>query len=68
MKQQFTAIIENGEKCLIATCPEVPEALGQGSTREECLHDLAGSIQSVLEYRCDEALSGLRAGAERSLF
>ena len=57
MKHQFTAIIERGEKYLIATCAEVPEAHGQGSTREEVRRDLAGSIQSVLEYRREEALS-----------
>ena len=55
MKSQFTAIIEPGEKFLVATCAEVPEAVGQGMTREEALRDLAGSIQSVLDYRRDEA-------------
>jgi predicted RNase H-like HicB family nuclease len=55
MRHQFTAIIQQGEKYLIATSPEVPEAHGQGSTREECLRDLAESLQSVLEYRREEA-------------
>ncbi|MBI4325820.1 MAG: type II toxin-antitoxin system HicB family antitoxin [Chloroflexi bacterium] len=67
MKHEFTAIIEHGETFLIATCPEVPEAHGQGMTREECLRDLVGSIQSVLEYRRDEALSKLSDGAERAV-
>lgn len=67
MRHQFTAILERGEKYLIATCPEVPEAHGQGMTREECLHDLAGSIQSVLDYRREEALAHLGAGAESTL-
>lgn len=67
MKHQFTAIVEPGEKFLIATCPEVPEAHGQGTTREEALKDLAGSIQSVLEYRRDEALANLGAGSERTV-
>jgi predicted RNase H-like HicB family nuclease len=35
----------------------VPEAHGQGLTREECLRDLSGSIQSVLEYLREEALA-----------
>lgn len=67
MKHQFTAIVEPGDQFLIATCPEVPEAHGQGVTREECLLDLAGSVQSVLEYRREEALAHLRAGAESTL-
>ena len=57
MKHEFTAIIEKGEKYLIATCPELPEAAGQGLTREETLRDLADSVQSVLDYRREEALS-----------
>jgi predicted RNase H-like HicB family nuclease len=67
MKNRFTAIIEKGEKYLIATCPEVPEAAGPGLTREDALQDLAGSIQGVLEYRRDEALSRLTAQAERTV-
>lgn len=67
MRHQFTAIVERGEQFLIATCPEVPEAHGQGTTREECLRDLAGSIQSVLDYRRQEALAHLHAGAESTL-
>lgn len=55
MRNQFTAFIERGEQYLIATCPEVPEAHGQGETREEALKDLVDSIQSVLEYRREEA-------------
>ncbi len=67
MRHQFTAIVEPGDKFMIATCPEVPEAHGQGGTREECLRDLADSIQSVLDYRREEALSQLRANAEPTL-
>ena len=55
MRNQFTAFIERGEKYLIATCPEVPEAHGQDQTREEALKDLTDSIRSVLEYRREEA-------------
>jgi predicted RNase H-like HicB family nuclease len=67
MKNQFTAIVERGEKYLIATCPEEPEAHGQGLTREECLRDLAGSIQSVLEFRREEALAGLGENREQTV-
>ena len=67
MKNQFTAIVERGEKYLIATCPEVPEAHGQGLTREERLRDLAGSIQSVLEFRREEALADLGENREQTV-
>jgi len=67
VRHQFTAIIERGEKYLIATSPEVPEAHGQGLTREECLRDLAGSIQSILEYRREEAMANLKAGFEQAV-
>lgn len=60
MRHQFAAIIGPGEKYLIATSPEVAEAHGQGSTREECLRDLADSIQSVLEYR--HFATGVKSG------
>jgi predicted RNase H-like HicB family nuclease len=67
MKNQFTAIIERGEKYLIATCPEVPEAHGQGLSREACLRDLSASIESVLDYRREEALANLHADAEKAV-
>jgi len=66
MKLEFTAILERGEKHLIASCPEVPEANGQGKTRAAALRDLAASIQSVLEYRRQEALSHSSPNAERT--
>lgn len=64
MKNQFTAVIERGETLLIATCPEVPEAAGQGKTREEAIADLADAIRSILEYRREEALANLVPGVE----
>ncbi len=67
MKHQFTAIIQNGEKFLVATCPEVPEAHGQGTTRDQCLRDLADSIQSVLDYRREEGLANLKSDAEQTI-
>lgn len=67
MKHEFTAIIRMGDKYFIGSCPEVPEANGQGETREECLEDLAAAIELVLEYKRDEALSELPADAERTV-
>ena len=64
---RFTALIEKGDKYLIATCAEVPEAAGQGLTRDEALKDLADSIQSVLAYRREEALARLTPDTERAV-
>jgi predicted RNase H-like HicB family nuclease len=67
MRNQFTAIIERGEKYPMATAPEAPEAHGQGMTREDCPRDLADSIQSVLEYRREEARAKHKAGFEQAV-
>jgi predicted RNase H-like HicB family nuclease len=66
MKLRFTAILEKGEKFLVASCPEFPEANGQGKTRAAALRDLAASIQSVLEYRRHEAMTHSSPSAERT--
>ena len=39
----------------------------EGMTREECLRDLADSIQSVLDYRREEAMANLKAGFEQAV-
>ncbi|MBM3887708.1 MAG: type II toxin-antitoxin system HicB family antitoxin [Verrucomicrobia bacterium] len=67
MKLQFTALVEKGEEFVIASCPEFPEANGQGKTREEALNDLAASIQSVLDYRREEALAHKSPKAEETV-
>lgn len=67
MSLRLTAIIQPGEQFLVATCPEIPEAHGQGRTRAEALRDLADSIQSLVEYRREEARSQLRPPAEETL-
>ena len=67
MRHQFTAIIQRGEKYLIAASREVPEAHDQGLTREDCLQDLADSIQSVLEYRREKTMANLQAGSEQAV-
>jgi predicted RNase H-like HicB family nuclease len=66
MKLEFTAILEQGEKYLVASCPELPEANGQGRTRTAALRDLAASIQSVLDYRREQAFAHSSPDAERT--
>ena len=65
MKNRFTAIIERGEKYLIATCAKVPEDAGQGKTRAAALRDLSASIQSVLDFRREEALAKAASDADQ---
>ena len=51
MRNRYTEVIQRDGKWFIAFCPEVPEANGQGKTREECLDSLAAAIELVLDYR-----------------
>jgi len=39
----------------IATCAEIPEANGQGKTREEAVESLREAIDFLFEYRREEA-------------
>ena len=59
-------MVHRTEEGFVAFCPEVPEANGQGSTREEALEDLSVAITLALDYRLEEALADLPAGAERT--
>lgn len=55
----LTAILHFGdpdEGGFWATCLEVPGANGQGETKEECLENLAGAVQLVLEMNEEEAM------------
>lgn len=65
MQLRFHAYIEKGDNYLVASCAEIPEAVGQGRTREECLQDLRDSIRSVLEYRQSEALARVGPNVEQ---
>lgn len=60
----FTAIIEPDDDLLLARCPEVPGANGQGRTRSEVLENLAGSIELMLLDRRADDLNTLGPNAE----
>lgn len=66
MRNRYTAIVQRDGKWFIAFCPEVPEANGQGKTREECLESLAAAIELVLEYRREKSLENAPRGAEQT--
>lgn len=60
----FTAIIEPADDLLLARCPEVPGANGQGRTRKEVLENLADAIDLMLLDRRAEDLSRMSPTAE----
>ncbi|MBU4212969.1 MAG: type II toxin-antitoxin system HicB family antitoxin [Verrucomicrobia bacterium] len=67
MHNEFTAIVERDGDWVIAYCPEIPGANGQGKTKEVCLKNLSEAIDLILEDRRDDALRGLPADATREL-
>ena len=66
MRDRNTAVVQRDGKWFIAFCPEVPEANGQGKTREECLQSLAAAIELVLDYRREQGLEKAPRGAEQT--
>ena len=49
---KYTAIVYEAEDGgFWATCAEVPEANGQGETREQAIDDLKSAIELVVEYK-----------------
>ena len=54
MKNEFTAIIERARGWYIAFCSEIPEANGQGKTKDEARENLAAAIGLILEDRRPE--------------
>jgi|TARA_B100000315_G_scaffold254447_1_gene295540 predicted RNase H-like HicB family nuclease len=64
MKNEFTAVLEPAEEGgYFAYCPEVPEANGQGETKEETLDSLREAISLVLEDRREQGLRGIPGDA-----
>ncbi len=51
MHKKFTAIIEKDGDWLIAHCPEIPGANGEGRTLEEARDSLAEAVKLILEDR-----------------
>ena len=67
MHNEFTAIFERDGDWIVAYCPEIPGANGQGRTKEEARISLAEAIALVLEDRRADALRGVPADAERGM-
>ena len=63
MHNELTAIIEQDGEWVIAYCPEIPGANGQGRTKEEARTSLIQAISLILEDRREDALRGMPADA-----
>ena len=66
MKNRYSAVVVREGKWFMAICPEVPEANGQGRTREACLEDLAAAIETVLDYKREKSMESIPSGAEQT--
>jgi predicted RNase H-like HicB family nuclease len=65
MRHEFTAVYERDGEWVVAYCPEVPGANGQGRTKEEARESLGDAIALILEDRREDGLRGVPAEAER---
>ena len=55
MNVPLSAEIHREGEWLVAFCPEVPEANGQGRTQEECLESLRQAVLLLMEDRREDA-------------
>jgi len=53
MHNEFTAVFERDGGWVIAYCPEIPGANGQGRTKDEARASLADAIALILNDRSD---------------
>jgi predicted RNase H-like HicB family nuclease len=67
MRNEFTAVFERDNDWVIAYCPEIPGANGQGRTKDEARESLAQAIALILEDRREAGLRGVPANAERDV-
>ena len=65
MRHEFTAVYERDAEWVVAYCPEVPGANGQGRSKEEARESLAAAIALILEDRREDGLRGVPPDAER---
>lgn len=65
MHHEFMAVYERDGDWIVAYCPEVPAANGQGRTKDEARASLAEAIALILEDRREDGLRGVPPDAER---
>lgn len=49
MHNEFTALVEQDGDWMVAYCPEISGANGQGRTKDEAIASLADAIALILE-------------------
>ena len=67
MRNEFTAVYERDGDWIIAYCPEIPGANGQGMTRDEAKQSLQDAVALILEDRREDRLRGIPEGADRDV-
>ena len=67
MHNEFTAVVEQDGDWLVAYCPEIPGANGQGKSRDEALSSLREAIALILDDRREDGLRGVPADADRTV-
>ena len=65
MHNEFTAVFERHGGWVIAYCPEIPGANGQGRSADEARTNLGEAIALILEDRREDALRGVPESAIR---
>lgn len=65
MHNEFTAVFERDAEWVVAYCPDIPGANGQGRMKEEARASLAAAISLILQNRREEGLRGVPPSAER---
>jgi predicted RNase H-like HicB family nuclease len=65
MRHEFTAVFERDSEWVVAYCPEVPGANGQGMSKEEARDSLGAAIALILEDHREDGLRRVPADAER---
>lgn len=59
MHNEFTAVFERDGDWVIAYCPEIPGANGQGRTKDEARESLIEAIALILRDRREDGLRGM---------
>lgn len=67
MHHEFTAVYERDGDWIVAYCPEVPGANGQGCSKEDARASLAQAIALMLEDRRADGLRGVPADVEQEV-
>ena len=59
MKNEFTALLKKDGDWFIGYCAEIPNANGQGKTKDECLKNLSYAIELILEDKREDSLRSI---------